>query len=109
MWVSNEFGGAPLGDHRLSVRLEKRAARLADGIGQGIARLPVPDLVAVRGLPVTGATGGVGGDPGAYPGAAPGPYAGTYAPPTGGVVYSGGDPAQLGPEAGWYRPAGYGS
>ncbi len=48
-WVSREFGGAPLGDRRLSVRLEKTAAMLNDVLGEGIARHTDYELADVRG------------------------------------------------------------
>ncbi len=35
-WAETEFGGAPLGDRRLSVRLVKSMSMLADVIGQSI-------------------------------------------------------------------------
>ncbi len=48
-WVSGEFGGAPFGDRRLSVRLEKTAAMLNDVLGEGIARHTDYKLADVRG------------------------------------------------------------
>ena len=48
-WVSLEFGGAPLGDRRLSKRLETTAAMLNDVLGHGIARHTDHEVAEVRG------------------------------------------------------------
>ena len=47
-WAHNEFGGAPLGDRRLSARLVKSAALLAAYPGQKINAAPDADNTAVN-------------------------------------------------------------
>ena len=47
-WAHNEFGGAPLGDKRLSARLVKSAGLLAAYPGQKINAAPGADNTAVN-------------------------------------------------------------
>ena len=49
-WAANEFGGAPLGDRRLSARLVKSAGLLAAYPGQKINAAPAADNPAVTGF-----------------------------------------------------------
>ena len=49
-WAANEFGGAPLGDRRLSARLVKSAGLLAAYPGQKINAAPDADNTAVTGF-----------------------------------------------------------
>ena len=48
-WTANEFGGAPLGDKRLSARLVKSAGLLASSPGQAITANASHDRAAVKG------------------------------------------------------------
>lgn len=48
-WAENEFGGAPLGDKRLSARLVKSASLLADVMRHPITAQPNHDVAAVKG------------------------------------------------------------
>lgn len=48
-WAETEFGGAPLGDRRLSVRLVKSTSMLADVIGHSITAHTDADRAAVKG------------------------------------------------------------
>ena len=47
-WAANEFGGAPLGDKRLSARLVKSAALLAEYPGRKINASPAADSTAIN-------------------------------------------------------------
>ena len=49
VWAANEFGGAPLGDKRLSARLVKSAALLSEYPGQAICGNAKTDRAAVDG------------------------------------------------------------
>ena len=49
VWAHNELGGAPLGDHRLSTRLVKSAALLAEAPGTAMSGLSGADAAAVTG------------------------------------------------------------
>ena len=61
-WTANEFGGAPLGDKRLSARLVKSAGLLASSPGQAVTANAAHDRAAVKGLlPAHRAAGAVGG------------------------------------------------
>ncbi len=48
-WTANEFGGAPLGDKRLSARLVKSAGLLASSPGQAVTANAAHDRAAVKG------------------------------------------------------------
>ena len=49
VWAANEFGGAPLGDKRLSARLVKSVGLLASFPGHAMTANPTPDRAAVKG------------------------------------------------------------
>ena len=49
VWAANEFGGAPLGDKRLSARLVKSVGLLASFPGHAMTGNPTPDRAAVKG------------------------------------------------------------
>ena len=49
VWAANEFGGAPLGDKRLSARLVKSVGLLASCPGHAMTAHPTPDRAAVKG------------------------------------------------------------
>lgn len=48
-WAGQEFGGAPLGDERLSRRLVASAARLAEQPGREFSAVAQGDVAAIRG------------------------------------------------------------
>jgi len=48
-WAEQEFGGAPLGDERLSRRLVASAARLAERPGREFSAVAQGDVAAIRG------------------------------------------------------------
>ena len=89
-WAANEFGGAPLGDKRLSARLVKSAGLLAEYPGQSVSGNAKGDRAAVDGYyRFIEQPGGYGGDGGEHSRAAPGAQHSADAQPDDGVVHPG--------------------
>lgn len=75
-WAEYEFGGAPLGDKRLTKRLVDSAQRQGEDPLRAFTAVARDDWAAVKGYyRLIDQSGGLRGDGRAYPGAAPGAYA----------------------------------
>ena len=95
-WAETEFGGAPLGDVRLSARLVKSASMLADVTGGSIVAHTAHDAAAVKGhYRLLESKEGSAVTPGEHSGAAPRAHDRAHAEPEGGALRAGWHEAKL--------------